>query len=70
MHNFTSFIKQGLKEWTTWLGIALVVFGWFYYKEINQLIKNVLTSPEMTTKIIDGLSTAFGTYLIIYKQHH
>jgi hypothetical protein len=45
------------------------MFGWVYYKEINQLIINVLTSPELAVKIINGLVTLFaGLYYFKKKK--
>lgn len=67
-HNITSFIANGLKEWTTYLGIIVLLFGWWYHKEINQLIIGVLTSPELIIKIIDGLASVSGVLFIFYKQ--
>jgi len=67
-HNLESFIKHGLKEWSTWVGIAVLLFGAVYYKEINQLIHNVLTSQLMADKIIDGLAILAGFLFIIYKE--
>ncbi len=48
---------------------AIIMFGWVYYKEINQLIINVLTSPELAVKIINGLVTLFaGLYYFKKKK--
>ena len=67
-HNIKSFIAHGLKEWTTYLGIGLLLFGWTYHKEINQLIINVLSSPELISKVVDGLVSLCATLFIIYKH--
>jgi hypothetical protein len=66
-HNIKSFLTHGYKERSTLIGIA-VLFGWVYHKEINQLVINILTSPELVTKVIDGLVTLFAGLAIIYKQ--
>ena len=68
IHSFKSFIKHGLSEWTTWVGIAMLVFGLLYYKEINQLITHVLTSQLLADKIINGLAAAAAFGFILYKQ--
>jgi hypothetical protein len=48
---------------------VIIMFGWVYYKEINQLIINVLTSPELVVKIINGLVTLFaGLYYFKKKK--
>lgn len=68
IHTFNTFIIQGTKEWTTWAGIGILVFLAIYHKEINTLIINVLNSPELVTKVIDGATSLAGFAFIVYKQ--
>jgi hypothetical protein len=68
VHNIHSFIAQGLKEWTTLLGITALIFITIYHKEINQLIDNVLTSQLLAEKIINGLAAAAAFGFIVYKE--
>lgn len=68
MHNVKSFVKNGLTEWTTWIGILILVFLLLYYKEINQLIVNILTSPTLASKGVDGLTSVAAFGFILYKQ--
>ena len=67
-HTLESFIRKGLSEWTTWVGIAMLILGCLYYKEINQLITHVLTSQLLADKIINGLAAAAAFVFILYKQ--
>jgi len=66
-HSIKSFLTHGYKERSTLIGV-IILFGWIYHKEINQLVINVLTSPELVTKVIDGLVTLLAGLAIIYKQ--
>ncbi len=68
MHNLKSLINQGLKERSTWIGIALLIFGWMYHHEIHILIKNVLTSMSLSEHIVDGLATLVAFLFILYKH--
>lgn len=71
-HTWKSFINQGLRERTTYVGLAIIIFTWLYYREINTLIINVLTSPQLAstiiTKVIDTVATIVGAGFIIYKS--
>lgn len=69
-HNFKSFINKGLREWTTWLGSGILMFGLLYYKEINKLIENILTSPKLAENIIDGIAALSAFLFILYKQRN
>lgn len=67
-HSWSSFKLCGFKEITTWLGIILICGGWYYHKEIDILIRHILASPELVTKIINGLGTLVGFLFILYKE--
>ena len=66
-HSLNSFITKGLKEYTTWIGIV-ILFGWIFSKEIHQLISNILTSHELSIRIVDGLSTLIAFLFILFKH--
>lgn len=68
LHSVESFIKRGLSEWSTWVGIAMLIFGGLYYKEINELIKHILISPLLAEKIVNGIAAAAAFGFILYKQ--
>lgn len=68
LHNLSSFVNKGLKEKSTWLGLIIIIFGWSFYKEIHQLISNILLSPEFANKILDGICTLAGFMFILYKE--
>jgi hypothetical protein len=68
LHSVESFLKRGLSELSTWVGIAMFIFGAFYYKEINELIKHILASPLLVEKIINGIAAAVAFGFILYKQ--
>lgn len=67
-YNFKTFMAKSLSKWTTWMGISMLIFGLVYYKEINQLIENVLTSTELTGKVVDGIAALSGFLFTIYKH--
>jgi hypothetical protein len=67
LHSFDTFIKFGLREKSTWIGI-LLLFGWVYHKEIDALITRVLTSNELATYLINGVATAIGLLAMAIKK--
>lgn len=67
-HNSNSFIPQAFHEFSTYIGI-IILFGWIYHQELNQLIINILTSNQLLTNIINGLATLGGLLLIMFKQN-
>ena len=80
LHTWETFLNQGLRERTTYVGLAIIIFGWLYYREINILIINILTSPQLVSTIIssipatliakgiDSVATIVGAGSIIYKS--
>jgi nicotinamide riboside transporter PnuC len=68
LHTWESFIEHGLHERSTYVGLVIIIFGFLYHTEINTLIKNILTSPQLTSAIIDTIATLFGTILVIFKS--
>jgi hypothetical protein len=60
LHTINSFIRNGWREPTTWIGLVLL-FGWVYHSEIHQLIKNILTSDKLSEQLVTTVSHALDT---------
>jgi hypothetical protein len=58
-HSPKTFICNGFKEPSTWVGIAIIVFGWIFRLEIHTLIHNVLMSPALANSVITGANVIF-----------
>jgi len=68
MHNIKSFIFQGLKEHSTWIGIFGIAFGIVFYNDIHTMIHKILTSDELVNRLCDIIATVISTYLVLKKQ--
>jgi len=68
-HDLNSFIKEGWKQPSTWLGI-IILFGWIYNKEIDKLIIEVLTSSQLITYCVNGVATLAGALLIYFNKQN
>ncbi len=55
-HTPKSFIKHGLKEKSTYIGIAILC-GWFFFKDIHDLIHNILVNPMLANSLVRGANT-------------
>ena len=56
LHNITSFFEHGIKEKSTWIGIA-ILFGWLFHDGIHTLINNILINPFLANSISRGIGT-------------
>lgn len=67
-HNPKTLFTQGLKEKNTWIGIGLLIFGCIYYKEIDTLIRNLLSSNDLIISLANVAGTAIGAYLVFKRD--
>lgn len=66
-HTPKTFLQKGFLERSTWIGI-LIICGWLYHKEINQLIINVFNNPALPTRLIDLMATGAGIIIAGWKE--
>lgn len=62
-HSKQSFMKYGLKQASTWLGI--VIFICFFGKDLIALVHNVLTDIDLASKIAGGLA---GVIMVFFDR--
>ncbi len=81
-HNLKSFIKEGFKQRSTYIGIGAFIFYGYNHAIINKIITdvliqigkdlpilthNILTSPSLVSSIVQGLGGVGATLLIIFR---
>mgnify|MGYP001598899337 CR=1 FL=1 len=54
-HTPETFIAHGLKEKSTWVAIAFLIFGFIFRSDIFVLIHNILNNSKTTDLIITSL---------------
>lgn len=68
LHDLESLVQKSYKEKSTWVGIAGLLFGLRYYREIDLLFKKVLGSNELVIIIIHGLAIVANCLFILYRE--
>ena len=66
-HSIGSFIEGGYKDAYSIIGY-IMLFGWIYHHEIDQLIKTILGSDKLATSLINIITTGIGALLVMIKK--
>lgn len=67
-HNLKTLVKHGVKEKNTWIGVAILAFGVLYHKEIDSMIRNLLSSNDLIISLANVAGTAIGAYLVFKRD--
>ena len=68
MHSLKSFIQQGLKERSTYIGLAIIIVGLLFGRQLYTLVSNVILAPSLVILIISKLPEIIGTLCVWYKE--